>query len=389
MGKRFKVILSTGLAMFSMFFGAGNVVFPLDLGRVAGNLNVYAIIGLLLTAVTVPFAGLLAMFLFEGNYRAFFERIGKVPGFLVIVVLMFAIGPFIAIPRCITLSFSTLKLYMPAVKLVYFSIGACIILYIFTVKRRRILDLLGHVLSPILLVSLILLIVKGLFHHPVAPVTDCTRFGIFAYGLREGYNTLDLFGAFFFSVVILIGLRRALGKDLETDTPAGKKRFFTITLTASSIAAILLGIVYGGFSYVASFYSSVLGTVQQDTQLSVLASTVLGNYGGIIANVAVSLACLTTAITLVAVFAEFMQNEVFKRRFNYSTCLLMTLILSFIVSNLGFMGIKQLSAPILFVFYPALILLTFLNLAYKFFGFKYVKIPVLIAFVISLFLYLK
>lgn len=81
---RSKVIISTGLAMFSMFFGAGNVVFPLDLGRVAGSMNFYAILGLLISAVVIPFTGVIAMFLFEGDYQTFFNRIGKVPGFAVI-----------------------------------------------------------------------------------------------------------------------------------------------------------------------------------------------------------------------------------------------------------------------------------------------------------------
>ena len=140
MGKRFKIIVSTGLAMFSMFFGAGNVVFPLDLGRVAGTMNIYAVLGLLITAVLVPFAGLFAMLLFEGDYKEFFERMGKIPGFLIITFLMALIGPFMAIPRCVTLSYSTLKLYCPSVSLFYFSILACVLIFLLTEKRKKILD---------------------------------------------------------------------------------------------------------------------------------------------------------------------------------------------------------------------------------------------------------
>jgi branched-chain amino acid:cation transporter, LIVCS family len=92
---------------------------------------------------------------------------------------------------------------------------------------------------------------------------------------------------------------------------------------------------------------------------------------------------------LVAVFAEFVQNELFKRRLNYKFCLLILLIVAFAFSNLGFMGIMSVAIPILMVCYPVLIVLTLLNLAYKLFGFKPVKIPVLITFIISLVLYLK
>ena len=383
MGKRFGIILSTGLAMFSMFFGAGNVVFPLDLGRVAGNLNIYAIAGLMLTAVFVPFSGLLAMFLFGGDYKLFFARMGKVPGFLIMSFLMVLIGPFMAIPRCITLSYSTLQMYLPNVSLFYFSIAACILLFVFAARRSRILDVLGHVLSPILLISLTILIVKGMLYHPVAAVTSYSRGGIFFYGLKEGYYTMDLMGAFFFSVVVLIGLKRALGKTFDSESEKGKKNFFKITLTSSAIGAGLLGLIYGGFSYVSSFYATTLGLAQKDTILSALAYNILGTFGAIVANVAVSLACLTTAITLVAVFAEFAENEFFKKRVGYTSSLLITLILSFAFSNLGFMGIIKMSEPILLICYPVLIVLTLLNIANKLFGLKMVKTPVVITFVVS------
>src|SRR3984957_3942591 len=91
--------IATGLAMFSMFFGAGNVVFPLALGKIAQDQNVFAILGMLITAVGVPFLGLVAMTLFNGNYIHFFERLGKVPGFLVVTAMLGLIGPFGAIPR--------------------------------------------------------------------------------------------------------------------------------------------------------------------------------------------------------------------------------------------------------------------------------------------------
>jgi len=91
-------VWATGFAMFSMFFGAGNVVFPLELGLGAQSQNIWAIAGLLITAVGVPFIGLISMTLFNGNYHHFFERIGKVPGFIVAALIMGLIGPFGALP---------------------------------------------------------------------------------------------------------------------------------------------------------------------------------------------------------------------------------------------------------------------------------------------------
>ena len=388
MHKYLKITISTGLAMFSMFFGAGNVVFPLDLGRVAGNMNFYAISGLLITAVAVPFLGLLAMFLFSGNYEQFFNRIGRVPGFILSAFLLALIGPFMAMPRCVTLSFSTLQNYIPGVSLFYFSLIFCIFLFLFTIKRARILDLLGTILSPLLLISLIILIIKGAFFgHPTARFVDFTKNQAFMFGLTEGYYTMDLLGAFFFSVVVLLGLKKSFGSDFSLQDKKSKKRFYFVTIISSIIGASLLAIIYVGFSYVASFYSNNLLLVEKDTVLSVLSSRVLGSAGGIIANMAVILACLTTALTLAVVFAEFIQNELFKNKLNYRSSLLITLILTFAMSNLGFMGIIKFSTPILLIIYPVLIVLTLANLANKLFGFKFVKTPVIFSFIVSVIWY--
>ncbi|MBU4269581.1 branched-chain amino acid transport system II carrier protein [Candidatus Dependentiae bacterium] len=381
----FKIIISTGLAMFSMFFGAGNVVFPLDLGRFAGNMNFYAILGLLITAVLVPFIGLLAMFLFSGDYSSFFNRIGKIPGLILSAFLLALIGPFMAMPRCVTLSFSTLQSYIPGVSLFYFSLVFCAVLFVFAFKRARILDLLGTILSPLLLISLIILIVKGIFFtHPVARVIDFSKTQIFMYGLTEGYYTMDLLGAFFFSVVILLGLKKSFGSGFSFKDKIGKRKFYLVTIISSIIGAGLLALVYIGFSYVASFYSLELLNIEKDKVLSVLSSVVLGSAGGIVANMAVILACLTTALTLAVVFAEFIQNALFKNKLNYKSSLLITLILTFAMSNLGFMGIIKFSTPILLIIYPVLIVLTLVNLANKLFGFKYVKIPVAISLITSI-----
>jgi len=383
MSKRFKIILSTGLAMFSMFFGAGNVVFPLDLGRVAGSMNFYAILGLLITAVLVPFAGVVAMFLFEGDYKQFFNKVGTTPGLILTTFLMCIIGPFYAIPRCIGLSYSTLSLYTPGLSLVLFSIMASALIFFLTKSRGKILTILGYVLAPTLVVSLVIVIIKGLISHPGAVITDYNRANMFFYGLKEGYFTLDLMAAFFFSVVILIGLKRSLGKEIDFSSKAGKKELFGITMKSTLIGGSLIGIIYCGFSYVASFYSSVLHGVEKDTILSVISPRILGPIGGLVANTCVILACLTTAITLSAVFAEFIQNRIFRKRLNYISCLLITLIVAMLLSNLGFMRIIELSKPILYICYPVLILFTFLNIANKLFGFKYIKVPTIVAFIIS------
>ena len=106
-------VFSTGLAMFSMFFGAGNVVFPLVVGQTAGDQTLFRATGVIINCCGVPFLGLIVILLFQGNYQQFFARSGKVPGFLLAAAIMLLIGPFGGLPRCIALSYSTLKLSWP------------------------------------------------------------------------------------------------------------------------------------------------------------------------------------------------------------------------------------------------------------------------------------
>lgn len=372
--------IATGLAMFSMFFGAGNVVFPLALGQYAQDKNFFAILGLLITAVGVPFLGLISMTLFNGNYTKFFERIGRVPGFLVSLAIMGLIGPFGAIPRCITLSFSTMQLYFPDLSLTWFSIISCIAIFFLTIKRNNILQILGYFLTPLLLGSLAIIIIKGLIVSPSAPEVDYTSTSIFLMGLFEGYKTMDLMGAFFFSSVILA----CLEKDVDPTKPKNYREMIFLALKAAGIGASLLAISYIGFSYVAAFNSGSLENARPDQLAGRIAILVLGPYASVVACMAVSLACLTTAIALASVFAEFVHKDVSLNKVSYPISLLVTLAITFVVSTLDFTGIAAFLTPILQVCYPALIALSILNIAHKLHHFETVKLPVLIVFVLSL-----
>lgn len=354
-------IIATGLAMFSMFFGAGNVVFPLALGQVAQDQNTFAIIGMLITAVGVPFIGLIAMALYDGDYKLFFGRIGKIPGLLLATAILGLIGPFGAIPRCIALSYSTAKMFLDTVSLPIFSVISCSVIWIFTFRRNNIVDALGYILTPLLLGSLAIIIIVGLINAPQAPEAGHEIFEIFIKGLNDGYQTMDLLGAFFFSSVVLASLK----KNILLTNKDNTKRLLGITLRASAIGAVLLALVYIGFSYVASYHSEALSNVSSDELISIIAVHVLGSHAAIVACVAVSLACLTTAIALSAVFAEFVQKELLSNKISYGIALSGTLIITFFVSTLNFTGIAAFLTPILQVCYPGLITLCFVNIFYK------------------------
>jgi branched-chain amino acid:cation transporter, LIVCS family len=379
-------ILITSFAIFSMFFGAGNVVFPLALGQTAQSNNFYAILGLLITAVGVPFIGLISMTLFNGNYNIFFDRIGKVPGKIITGAILLIIGPLAATPRCITVAHSTMSLYFPSVNLITFSLISCLIIYSFTIKKGRILDILGYVLTPFLLGSVVTIIVRGLWTASSLPISTEATTDIFFNGLIEGYQTMDLFGGFFFSAVVLSCLEQNVSTH-DSDRHNFKKMIL-LTLKSGCIGMSMLAIIYVGFSYVAAFYSASLVDVPKSEMIAAVALHVLGPYAGIIVGTAVTLACLTTAIALVIVFSRYLKETLFHDKISHRLSLLLTLACTFGISTLNFSGIARIASPFLEICYPALIVLSILNITNKLYHVRIVKTPVFITFAIALVVYI-
>jgi len=376
--------LATGFAIFSMHFGAGNVVFPLAVGQMVQDKNSYAMVGLLITSVGVPFIGLMSMTLFNGNYKHFFERVGKVPGFLIAASIMGLIGPFAALPRTITVSYASVKIFMPAVDLWLFSAISCIIIFFLTYRKARLIDVLGYFLTPILLASLALIIIKGFWEASSALPSDFSESAAFTYGLTKGYEMMDLLAAFFFSSVVL----NVLEQGFDPGDKQNMRKMIFKTVRAGCIGISLLALVYFGFSYVTSHSGGQPQISSIEDILSATAIRVLGHNAGIIACVAVSLACLTTAIALSVVFAEFLHYDIFLGRVKYGPCLVGTLVIAFFVSTLNFRGIALFLSPILQVCYPSLIVLSVLNLLHKLYHIQFVKVPVFATFGLSLLVYL-
>jgi LIVCS family branched-chain amino acid:cation transporter len=369
--------LAIGLAMFSMFFGAGNVIFPLAVGQYAGDKNFYAMSGLILTAAIMPIIGVIAMILFDGSYRQFFGRLGKVPGFLLALIIISLLGPLGSTPRCIALSYTTLKSSFPELSASLFSAIACGVIFLFSVRKNHILHLLGWVLTPLLLASLITIIIMGLSAASEMQQVSQTGGTLFLHGLKEGYNTMDLLAAFFFSSTILNILR---GSSKEGDSSSN---YVDIAFKASMVGAFLLAAIYVGFSYLAAFHGHQLAFSGKDELLGAITMKIAGTDAGILVCITIALACLTTAIALISAFTDFMQKEVFKEKVSYELTLVGALLVTFFVSTFEFTGISTFLGPILQICYPGLIVLTLLNIAFRLKDFKPVKIPVLFAFVLS------
>ncbi len=372
-------VIAAGLALFSMFFGAGDLIWPLILGGASGDKNLFAMLGLLITGVSLPLLGLIAMMLFDGDYRAFFGRIGKGPSLILIFVIQAILGPIGSIPRLITLSHATLKPYLPLeMNLILFSVGACIVVFAFTIRPQKVIDLLGLVLTPVLLLSLGAILAIGFYSPPAPVVVDISQPAAFVSGIKVGYNTLDLIASFIFAPLA--------ASHFLTDgkTPESKKSILKKMVKASLIAASLLSAMYIGLTYVASFYTPYLDAAHRpEERLSLISLYLLGPKGALISCLAVAMACLTTAIPLVSICADYIREDLLGNKIGRTIPLLTTLAISIFIANLGFMGIADMLGPVLQILCPGLIVLSVLNIAHKLYETRVPRVPVFATFALS------
>lgn len=381
--------ISTGLAVFAMFFGAGNLIYPLVVGITSGNLTGIGFLGFSITAVLLPLAGLIAMILFDGDYNAFFNRLGKIPGALLIATCMMIIGPIIAIPRIVTLSHTMIAPFIPFKALqeinpfssFVFALIFLGITYLMTYRENKIVNLLGSVVSPLLLISLAIIIIKGFISGITPAASTDTPLYVLIINVIRGYETLDLLGGIFFASIVL--------KILKQTTENNVKRLAYLGLKAGLIGVGLLAIVYAGMSYLSAFNGVGLEHLDAGELFREISFRVLGNGGAAIIGTAVLMACLSTSIALGAVVGEYVQHTIARDRIAFTTALMLVLAASLPLSIYGLRTVLMLTGGIItYVGYPILIALTFANILYKLFGIKMVKIPVALIFTTALISYL-
>ncbi|MCF7728781.1 MAG: branched-chain amino acid transport system II carrier protein [Chthoniobacterales bacterium] len=354
-------VFITGLAMFAMLFGSGNVIFPLILGRDSGNQLFWGLIGFILTAVVVPLLGLFSTMLSHGDYKLLLAPLGKIPSFIIILVCMLLIGPFGVIPRCITISYASCRMHVPSLNLLFFAVLSAILIFLCTIKNNIIVDLLGRFFGPLKIILLFILIVKGLVSPAASIPADFTKLEGFTHGLLSGYGTCDLIAIICLSGLIVSGLRHGMNPEKREDSWA----IIKLGIGSSLLGGVLLGLVYTGFCIVAFSHGKELSHVDRGDIFSSLALQVLGPQGGLFANITVAVSCFATAISLTAVFAMYLHKDLFEGRLNYLTSLMITSIITACMANLGFSGIMKTLSPIIQIIYPILIIYTLWNIVDK------------------------
>ncbi len=365
-------IWTIGLAIFSMLFGAGNIIYPIKCGVLAGSYNYIGIVGFIITGVALPILGLITMILFDGNYVKFFNRIGKIPGSIAILYCMLIIGPMIAMPRCITVPYEMLKPFMPHVNLYVFSIIFSTITFMMTYKESKILSLLGNIVSPILLGSLAIIAGKGLWQADSMTNQTVDATTVFFEQLAHGFQTLDLIGAIFFAYIVL----RILKTNVITNN-VNTKELAVISLKSGVIAGFLLMIVYLAFSFLGAYYGNLVTESMNGAEMfRIISLHILNRYSILIIMLAVLMACLSTITALAAVFAEYFQTQICQKTISYPVSLAITMLITTIISNFGLSNILHYSMPIILFGYPVITAITLCNLGFVLFNMQYIKIPV-------------
>lgn len=373
-----KIILATGLALFAMFFGAGNIVFPLHIGANTGQ-NIFAsMFGFLLGGVGVPFLGLMASSLYQGDYQAFFARLGKWPAFLIITFLMIIIGPLAAMPRTETTTFNALLPYLPEFlqNNSLFSILYCSLIFILGYRETKVVSILGLFLSPVKIVSFTCLVCLGCWFLEPSVHSVVSAPNAFKQALSHGYNTMDLLATFFYCAVAF----KAISLTTQ-DKP--HFNLTQMTLKACIVGALITSFVYLGFMWTAYGHANQLQGLPEENMIAAVSYAVLGKFGGLFVCISVSFACLATALALAEVSSTYLHQEIFKKKIAKLPCLMIVVALTYIMSNLGFQGLMQLSLPLVNIIYPALIVLCIFNILHKWKGITMVKLPFAITLLLA------
>lgn len=357
MKNKMKDSIVVGFALFSMFFGAGNLIFPPSLGNKLGDQYLLGIIGFIVTGVGLPLLAILACSKGNGTFESITNKIGNKFTLILTTVLFFAIGPLLAIPRTAATTFeiSIQPLFPTWSPIIVMAIYFIINLF-FVLKRSSIIDTIGKFLTPALIVILTIIIVKGIV-SPIGEISSTDANNILSMSLLEGYQTMDALGALLFAGVISSSIIQKGYKGKEANS---------ILLKASLIAVIGLAFVYGGLTFIGAHTVNLVDSNISNTALLVfIARKILGTFGVSLIGAAIGLACLTTSIGLLTAGSTFFE-KVTNGKLSYKFNAIVISIMSYIIACQGVDNIVKLSVPILNVLYPVAITIIFVTLINKF-----------------------
>lgn len=366
----FRQLLVVASMLFGMFFGAGNLIFPASMGQLAGRNLWLASVGFLITGVGLPLLGVAALGISrEEGLLELSNRVSKGYGLFFTCLLYLAIGPFFAIPRCATVSYTVgIQRMLPEtgqnLALAVFSLVFFGAVLFFSLRPGEILTWIGKVLNPLFLCFLAVLILRALT-APLGSVADIEPTGSYATaalstGLLEGYNTMDALASLAFGIIVVNAIR-SLG--VEEPGQVAKSTVLAGLFSSLLMAAIYLMVTMVGAQSRGLFEASSNG----GEALAQIAERYFGPTGALILAATVSIACLKTAVGLITSCGETFV-KIFPHGPSYRVWAVTFCVVSFLIANLGLNAILDYSTPVLMFLYPLSIVLILLTLCGGFFG---------------------
>ena len=361
--------LLIGSLLFGLFFGAGNLIFPLELGQRSGANITLVTIGFLLSAVSLPILAVVATA--ASDSESLFD-LSKASGskfaYFFTTLLYLTIGPGFAIPRTATTTYEVIfegsQRFYNSRGLFIFSLVFFSLVLFFSIRKASLIDTIGKYMTPMFLILLSVLLLFSVFKPmgPIGSIEPTKRYtrNALAVGFVDGYNTLDAPAGLAFAIIIISNI-----KDLGV---TDKKLMAKETLKSGIVCLIAMSIIYAGLSFMGGGAANILDEYENGAViLSKISSHYLGRLGYTTLSLIVFIACLKTAIGLVSACSE-MFEDMFKNKITYKMYCVIFSFVSFLIANLGLSQIISLSLPVLMFIYPLSIVLIFLSIVSIFIG---------------------
>ncbi|UII55190.1 branched-chain amino acid transport system II carrier protein [Cytobacillus spongiae] len=362
-----KEILAIGLMLFALFLGAGNMIFPPFLGQEAGHNVWIAVIGFLITGVGLPLLGVIAIAR-NGDLQTLASRVHPVYGVIFTIIMYLAIGPFFGIPRTGTVAYeigvtpflpenvSKYGLPLFLYTIVFFGITIWL-----SMNPSKLVDRIGKIFTPALLIILTVLVVKS-FITPMgetqAPKGEYID-GAFFKGFIEGYLTMDTIAALVFGIVVISAIQ---DRGITSKSVITKACIYAGVIAAAGLALVYLSLAFIG----ATGFDSIGEHANGGALLSAAANFLYGSSGAVILGLAITFACLTTSVGLVSSCAQYFSKLI--PALSYKKIVVILSIFSMVIANVGLTQLITVSLPILIMIYPLAIVLILVSFFHNQFG---------------------
>lgn len=352
-----KNVLVIGLALFAMFFGSGNLIFPPTIGIEAGADWWIGFICYFIADAGFGILAVIAMLRADGNMDRITGLTGTASARLMNTAVILCIGPGLAIPRngAVTFSLGITPLLgidpNNRAALAIFSVIFFALVLVLTIRPSKVIDIVGAFLTPILVITLLILIIVGIV-NPQASAGESITDTVIRDGIYNGYQTVDMLAGLFFAILVINSAHEKGYTDKASSTG--------IVVKSGLLSGFLLMIVYGGLSFLGSSTGMLYrddfenGRIDQAGILINITKSLIGQPGMIILALIVTFACLTTAIGLTSAAGDYFTG-LSNGKVSYQKVVIIICVVSALLCNMGLAQIISVAGPILNFLYPIIV----------------------------------